>query len=110
MKNIMGMAGIMKKAQAAQSQMAALQSKMEMQEFTGTAGNNMVQAVITGKNVPVSIKINPDVVDKNDVETLEDLILVALRAAHENAQAQLASEMARIQESLGLPADFKMPF
>lgn len=101
---------LMKKAQMVQSQMTILQSKMEKQEFEGVAANGAVRVVTTGKHLPVSISINPSVVDATDVETLEDLVMVAMRNAYESAENTLASEMERIQTSLGLPAGFKMPF
>lgn len=107
MKNI---GELMKKAQMVQSQMSILQTKMERQEFTGTAGNGAVSVTMTGKNVPMAVKINPAVVDKEDVETLEDLILLAIRDCHEKAEETMANEMERIQSSLGLPPNFKMPF
>ena len=107
MKNI---GELMKKAQAVQSQVTILQQKLAKQEFKGEAGNGLVSVVLTGSGVPVSVKINPDIVDKSDVETLEDLILVALKNAKNNADETSDKEMQRIQDSLGLPAGFKLPF
>lgn len=107
MKNI---GELMKKAQMVQSQMNILQTKMERQEFEGSAGNGAVSVVMTGKGVPLKVKINPMVVDKEDVETLEDLVLLAMRDCHEKTEETMASEMERIQTSLGLPENFKMPF
>ncbi len=101
---------LMKKAQMVQSQMTILQQKMEKQEFEGVAANGAVKVTITGKHMPVSVSINPSVVDPTDTETLEDLVLIAMRAAYENVDGTLATEMERIQSSLGLPAGFKMPF
>ncbi|MBQ8251599.1 MAG: YbaB/EbfC family nucleoid-associated protein [Alphaproteobacteria bacterium] len=101
---------LMKKAQMVQSQMTILQTKMEKQEFEGEAANGAVKVVVTGKHLPVSVAINPAVVDPQDTETLEDLVLIAMRAAYENVEKTMASEMERIQSSLGLPAGFKMPF
>ena len=101
---------LMKKAQMVQSQMNILQAKMEKQEFEGSSGNGAVKVVMTGKGYPVHVKINPEIVDKNDVETLEDLVLLAVRDAREKADDTIASEMERIQTSLGLPSGFKLPF
>jgi len=101
---------LMKKAQMVQSQMTILQTKMEKQEFEGEAANGAVKVVVTGKHLPVSVAINPAVVDPQDTETLEDLVLIAMRAAYENVEKSMGSEMERIQSSLGLPAGFKMPF
>ena len=101
---------LMKKAQMVQTQMTVLQTKMEKQEFEGDAANGAVKVVVTGKHLPVSVSINPAVVDPQDTETLEDLVLIAMRAAYENVEKTMASEMERIQSSLGLPSGFKMPF
>lgn len=107
MKNI---GDLMKKAQLVQAQMGALQSKMERMEFEGVSGNGAVKVMMTGKGFPVSVKIEPSVVDKNDVETLEDLVLIAINDSKNKAEEMLNSEMERMQSSLGLPPDFKMPF
>lgn len=101
---------LMKKAQMIQSQMTILQTKMEKQEFEGVSAGGAVKVTLTGKHVPVKVSIDPSVVDASDVETLEDLVLVAMRAAHENIDTSMATEMERIQSSLGLPSGFKMPF
>ena len=66
MKNMMDMVGMIKKAQAVQTQMAAVQNKMENTEFTGLAANGAVEVVITGKFVPVKIKLDKSVVNPND--------------------------------------------
>lgn len=107
MKNI---GDLMKKAQMVQSQMNILQAKMEKQEFEGVAGNGAVKIVMTGKGYPVKVQINPAVIDKDDTETLEDLILLAVRDSREKSDETLAQEMEKIQSSLGLPAGFKLPF
>jgi len=107
MKNI---GELISKAQKVQSQMSILQSKMEQQEFSGEAAGGAVKIVITGKGAPISVKLDPSVVDANDVETLEDLILVAMKNVRENIDNHMATEMERIQNSLGLPPGFKLPF
>ncbi len=107
MKNI---GDLMKKAQQVQSQMSILQTKMEKAEFEGTAAGGAVKVVLTGKGNPVSVSLDKSVVDPNDVETLEDLLVVALNDSRNKADEALVSEMERIQSSLGLPPGFKMPF
>ena len=101
---------LMKKAQMVQSQVNILQTKMEKQEFEGVSGNGAVKVVMTGKGMPTSVSINPSIIDKEDVETLEDLVLLAIRDCREKTDSTMASEMERIQASLGLPAGFKLPF
>ena len=107
MKNI---GELMAKAQKVQAQMTILQSKMEQQEFEGQAANGAVKVVMTGKGVPVSVKLDPSVVTPNDVETLEDLLVVALNDVRNNIDGYMADEMQKMQASLGLPPGFKLPF
>lgn len=107
MKNI---GELMKKAQQVQSQVNILQTKMEKQEFTGSAANGAVSVTLTGKGLAVGVKIDPSVVDPKDIETLEDLIQVAINAARDAAEEAMATEMEKIQNALGLPANFKLPF
>ncbi len=101
---------LMKKAQMIQAQMGELQKKMEGEHFEGSAGGGAVSVVFTGKGDPVSVSLNKSVVDPEDVETLEDLLLVAMRDARAKTQEKMDAEMARIQSSLGLPAGMKLPF
>ena len=107
MKNI---GELISKAQKVQSQMNILQSKMEQQEFSGDAGNGAVKIVMTGKGMPVSVKVDKSVVDPNDVDTLEDLLLVDMKNVRDTIDNHMANEMERIQSSLGLPPGFKLPF
>ena len=105
MKNI---GELMKKAQQVQTQVNILQTKLAHQEFTGSAGNGLVTVTITGKSDATKVHIDPAAVQ--DVETLEDLVLVAINNARELSDKYQLAEMERIQNSLGLPPDFKMPF
>lgn len=107
MKNI---GELMAKAQKVQSQMTILQTKMEKQEFSGSAANGAVTVVMTGKGVPVSVKLDKSVVTPDDVETLEDLLLVALNDVRNNIDSYMSDEMEKMQASLGLPPGFKLPF
>lgn len=107
MKNI---SELISKAQQVQSQINILQTKMEQQEFSAESGNGAIKIVMTGKGIPVSIKVDKSVVDPNDVETLEDLLLVAMKNVRETIDNHMANEMERIQTSLGLPPGFKLPF
>ena len=110
MKNMMDMVGMMKKAQAVQSQMAAVQNKMENTEFTGLSADGAVEVVMTGKFVPVKIKIDKKVVDPEDVETLEDLLLVAMKNAKDKVDDASDKAFESIKKSLNLPDNFQLPF
>ena len=106
MKNI---GELMKKAQSVQTQMGILQKKLEMQEFTGEAPKGAVKVTITGRGVPVKVVLEKSVVTPDDVETLEDLILIAMKDAKDKSDNAMEEGMMKIQSSLGLPPDFKMP-
>lgn len=107
MKNI---GELMKKAQQVQAQINILQAKMERLEFTGSAGNGAVEVTMTGKGNAVKVHLDKSVVDANDTETLEDLVLVAINDARTKSDVHQLHEMEKIQDSLGLPPGFKMPF
>ena len=107
MKNI---GELMQKAQQVQTQVNILQTKMARQEFTGSAANGSVTVTLTGRGEAVRVHIDPSVVDAQDIETLEDLIMVAINDSHTQSETHQLTEMGKIQASLGLPPDFKMPF
>ena len=105
MKNI---GELMAKAHQVQSQMTILQTKMAEQEFEGTAANGAVKVVLTGKGN--AVRVHVDKTALTDPETLEDLLLVAINDSRDKAEDYMNSEMQRMQDSLGLPPDFKLPF
>ena len=107
MKNI---GELMKKAQQVQTQVNILQTKMARQEFTGNAANGAVSVTLTGRGEAMKVHVDPSVVNPQDIETLEDLILVAINDARTQSEEHQLAEMEKIQASLGLPPDFKMPF
>ena len=85
---------MIRQAQKVQEEMTRVQDELNEREFTGTAGGEMVTAVVTGAKQFKSISIKPDVVDPEDVEMLEDLVVAAvneaLRVAEETTQAEMA--------------------
>ena len=107
MKNI---GELIKKAQQVQTQVNILQTKMGRQEFTGAAATGAVTVKLTGRGEAVQVHVDPSVVKPDDTETLEDLILVAINDARAQSENYQLTEMEKIQTSLGLPPDFKMPF
>ena len=107
MKNI---GELMKKAQQVQTQVNILQTKMARMEFTGGAANGAVTVTLTGVGEARKVHLDASVVNPQDTETLEDLVLVAINDARSQSESYQLSEMEKIQSSLGLPPDFKMPF
>ena len=72
---------MMKQAQKMQQEMLKMQQEMETKTFTATAGGGVVEATVSGKRELVGIKIDPEAVDPDDVEMLEDMVLAALNDA-----------------------------
>jgi DNA-binding YbaB/EbfC family protein len=105
MKNI---GELMLKAQKVQSQMSILQTKMEGMTFDGQSGNGLVKITLTGRGYATKVQLDDSVL--NDKETLEDLIVVAISDARERADNYMETEMEKMQNALGLPPGFKMPF
>ncbi|WP_368186480.1 YbaB/EbfC family nucleoid-associated protein [Aestuariibius sp. HNIBRBA575] len=104
------MAKMMKQAQDMQSKMTELQDSLETMTIVGESGAGLVKATATAKGVLTSLDIDPSIFDPNEKEVVEDLILAAIKDAQAKAQDRAQSEMARLTEGLGLPADFKLPF
>src|SRR6185437_10483059 len=82
---------LMKQAQKMQQQMEAAQAELAATEVTGTAGGGLVTATLLGSGELVSLVIDPKAVDPDDVETLQDLVVAAVRDAN-RAVADLAAE------------------
>ena len=97
---------LMKQAQKMQAQMEAAQEQLAQTELTGTAGGGLVTATLTGAGEVLSIKIDPKAVDPDDVESLEDLVIAAIRDASRAAQELAETTMgprAGGAGGLGLP-------
>ena len=97
---------MLKQAQKMQEDMAALQEDLEQREFSATSGGGMVEVTVDGKHLIKSIKINPDAVDADDVEMLEDLVTVAVNEAISNAIKTSEEEMGAITGGLNMPGLF----
>ena len=106
MKNFGGMPNmnnLMKQAQKMQKQMEKTQAELENKEVTATAGGGVVEVVVTGKRELKSITIDPEVVDPDDVETLEDLVMAAVNEGLRQAEELTNKEMAKVTGGMGLP-------
>ena len=77
----MNQAAMMKQAQKMQQEMLRMQEEMENKTWSATAGGGMVTATVNGKHEVVDLKINPEAVDPDDVEMLQDLVLAAVNEA-----------------------------
>jgi len=97
---------MLKQAQKMQEDMATLQADLEAREYTATSGGGAVSVVVDGKHLIKSIKINPDIIDPDDAEMIEDLVTVAVNEAISNAIATAENEMGEITGGLNLPGMF----
>ena len=107
MKNLGQM---LKQAQAMQARMAELQSQLEQVEMTGGAGGGMVSVTVNGKGEARQVKIDPTLVDPEEIEVLEDLIVAAFNDAKAKVEDHVAQEMSKLTGGLNLPAGMKLPF
>jgi DNA-binding YbaB/EbfC family protein len=98
-----GLGNFMKQAQKLQDEMKRIQDELAEKTVEATAGGGMVTVVANGKQEIVSIKIDPEVVDKDDVEMLEDLIVAAVNESKRRAQEMMMSEISKVTGGLGIP-------
>jgi DNA-binding YbaB/EbfC family protein len=94
---------LMKQAQKMQEQLMAAQAELAETEVEGSAGGGLVKAVVTGAGELVSLTIDPSVVDPEDVETLTDLVVAAVRDASRAAQEMGQEKMGPLTGGLGIP-------
>ena len=104
------MAGMMKKAQQMQTDMAALQDELHNIMVTGESGAGLVKATSSAKGELKALDIDPSIFNGDDKEVVEDLILAAIKDAQGKASDKAQEEMTKLTEGLGLPADMKLPF
>ncbi len=97
------MGNMMKQAQKMQKEMMKLQEEIEQRTVEASAGGGAVTVVITGKKEVKSITLNPEIVDPDDIEMLQDLIMAAVNEAIRQADEMAAKEMSKITGGLNLP-------
>ena len=95
------MNNMMKQVQKMQKQMEEQQKALEEAEFSATAGGGAVQVTVSGKKVLTKVTLDPDAVDPDDVEMLEDLIMVAVNEAIKKADDASASAMSKMTGGMG---------
>lgn len=100
------MQSMLKQAQKMQEDMAQKQEELEAREYDISAGGGVVNVKINGKKEILAVKLSPEVVDPDDIETLEDLIVAAINEAIKKVEAVSAEEMQQITGSLNLPGMF----
>ncbi len=100
------MNAMLKQAQKMQEDMAVLQEDLENREYSAVSGGGAVSVTVDGKHLIKALKINPDIIDPEDPEMLEDLITVAVNEAIETAAKTAETEMGAITGGLNMPGLF----
>ena len=98
----MNQAAMMKQVQKMQQDMIRMQEELESKTYSATAGGGMVKAEVNGKNEIVSLMINPEAVDPDDVEMLQDMVIAAVNEAMRAADTESAQNMSRLTGGLNL--------
>lgn len=103
----MGMGGgmnmnMIKQAQKMQQEMLRMQEDLEKAEYTATAGGGVVTAVVSGKRELISLAIDPEAVDPDDVEMLQDLIIASVNEALRKAETSANEGMSKLTGGLNL--------
>ena len=89
------MNNLMKQAQKMQKQMETQQAELEAKEFSAAAGGGVVEVTVTGKREVTKVKIDPEAVDPDDVEMLEDLLVAAVNEALDKVDEASAASMSK---------------
>lgn len=100
------MNNMLKQVQKMQADMQKMQEELSNKEFESTVGGGAVTARVNGKKELVSVKIKEEVVDKDDIEMLEDLILSAVNGALSQAEESMSSGMSSLTGGLNIPGLF----
>ena len=98
----MNQAAMMKQAQKMQQEMLRMQEEMENKTYSATTGGGMVTATVNGKHEVLDLKINPEAVDPDDVDMLQDMIIAAVNEAMRAADNDAANNMSRLTGGMNL--------
>lgn len=94
---------IMKQAKKLQERMTSLQNELALRTVEASAGGGMVSVLVNGKHELVSLKIEKEVVNPEDVDMLQDLIMAAVNEGMRKAQEVAAAEMAKLTGGINIP-------
>ncbi len=100
------MQSMIRQAQKMQEDMAALQEELDAREYEIKAGGGVVAVKINGKKEVLSIEIDPEVVDPDDVETLQDILVAGVNEAIKRVEETNSKEMEKITGSMAMPGLF----
>jgi len=100
------MNAMVRQAQKMQDEIVELQNEIEEREYTATAGGGAVEVVLSGKKTIKSLTLKPEIVDKDDIEMLQDLVISAVNEAINNIEQTTEEEMSKITGGVSLPGLF----
>lgn len=103
MKGRPNMGNLLKQAQLLQTKMAKLQEELEEKKVEASSGGGMVTVVVNGRQELLSINIEPEVINPDDQEMLQDLILAAINDGMAKARNMVNEEMGKLTGGLNLP-------
>ncbi len=101
-----GMGNLMKQAQKMQQQMMRMQEELASREVSAQAGGGMVEATVNGRGELLRLRLEPEVIDPDDAEMLQDLVVAAVGEAQRRAQEMMQEEMGKVTGGLNLPGMF----
>lgn len=101
-----GMGNILKQAKVMQDKMADIQKELANKTIEFASGGGMVNVTINGRQEIVSVRIDPSVINPNDVEMLQDLIAAAVNGAIKRSQEMMSEEMGKVTAGLNIPGLF----
>lgn len=101
-----GLGGMLKQAQKIQAQLAKIQEEMAQKTIEASSGGGMVSVVVSGKQEVISIKIEREVVNSDDIDMLQDLVLAAVNEGIRKSQEMVTEEMKKLTGGLGIPGLF----
>lgn len=98
-----GMGNLMKQAQKMQQEMLKMQDELGARELSAAVGGGMVEAVVNGKGELLRLKLEPEVVDPDDIDMLADLVVAAVSEAQRRAQEMMQTEMGKLTGGMNIP-------
>ena len=104
------MSQIMKQAKEMQDKMARFREKLSHKRLRVPRGGGVIKVIINGKNEVKSVKIDESLINKEELEVLEDLLVAALNDANQKLKENAASQMSSLSDGMGLPPGMKLPF
>jgi DNA-binding YbaB/EbfC family protein len=96
----------MKQAQKLQSKMAEMQEELGRRTVSAQAGGGMVEATVNGRQELISLRIDPEVANPDDIDMLQDLILAAINEALNRSRDMVAQEMSKLTGGMQIPGLF----